>query len=168
MAVCSYCSTTVLFGGQTVSGQFYCNDRCRESARLLQLADKVYPDQVQKKALAIHRRNCPQCGGPGPTDVHRVHRIRSALFRAKWDSTPLLCCRRCAHRAQWRGIGISLLLGWWNIPWGVFMTPVQIYRNLRGIFRGPSPQQPSLDLEKLACIGLAARVAKAPPPPPRK
>jgi len=160
MAVCRYCSTTILFGGLTVGDHVYCDERCQESARLLQLSGKIYPDQVQKKAAELHRRNCPQCGGPGPTDVHRAHRIRSALFRSKWDSTPLLCCRRCARKAQWRGLGTSMLLGWWNIPWGVLMTPVQIFRNLKGLFAGPSPKRPSIELEKLARVGLASRVVK--------
>jgi hypothetical protein len=158
MAVCLYCSTTILFGGLEVNGQVYCDARCRESARLLQLADKVYPDQVQKKAAEIHRRNCPQCGGPGPTDVHRVFRIRSALFRSRWNSTPLLCCRRCALKAQLGGLGSSLLLGWWNVPWGLLMTPTQIFRNLKGILAGPDPRRPSDELEKLARVGLAARI----------
>jgi hypothetical protein len=27
---------------------------------------------------------------------------------------------------------ISLFLGWWGIPWGVFLTPICIWRNLKG------------------------------------
>jgi uncharacterized Tic20 family protein len=27
---------------------------------------------------------------------------------------------------------ISLLFGWWGLPWGIFLTPVVIWRNLRG------------------------------------
>jgi hypothetical protein len=28
--------------------------------------------------------------------------------------------------------GISLLLGWWGLPWGVIYTPLTIYTNLCG------------------------------------
>jgi hypothetical protein len=160
MAVCHYCSTTILFGGLEADGQLFCDDRCLKSARLLQLSDKVYPDQIQKKAAELHRRLCPKCGGPGPCDVHRAHQIRSAVFRSKWQSLPLLCCRKCASKAQWRSLGSCLLLGWWNFPWGILMTPLQICRNLSGIFAGPSPQRPSIELEKLARVGLAAKFAK--------
>ena len=160
MAVCHYCSTTILFGGLEADGQLFCDERCRTSARLLRLSDKVYPDQIQKKAAEFHRRNCPKCGGPGPTDVHRAHRIRSVLFRSKWESSPLLCCRRCATRAQLKSLCGCLFLGWWNFPWGLLMTPLQIYRNVAAILAGPSPDRPSLDLEKLACVGLAAKRAR--------
>jgi hypothetical protein len=157
MPACAYCSTTILFGGQPEDGKVYCDERCRESARLLGLAARIYPDQVQRKAGQIHRRNCPLCGRAGPTDVHRVFHIRSALFRSFWGSRPMLCCHRCARRAQWLGLGSCVLLGWWNFPWGVMMTPVQIARNLRAIFSGPDPGRPSFELEKLARVGLAGK-----------
>ena len=160
MAVCHYCSTTIVFGGVESEGQLFCDDRCLKSARLLRLADKVYPDQIEKKAAALHKRSCPKCGGPGPTDVHRVFHIKSALFRSLWGSTPLLCCRHCARKAQLRGLATSFLLGWWNIPWGLMMTPVQCFRNIRAVLGGPDPSKPSAELEKLACIGLAARAAQ--------
>lgn len=35
----------------------------------------------------------------------------------------------------WRGLPytlISLLLGWWGIPWGVIYTPLTIFTNLSG------------------------------------
>ena len=28
--------------------------------------------------------------------------------------------------------GIALVLGWWGIPWGLFWTPMAIFRNFRG------------------------------------
>ena len=28
--------------------------------------------------------------------------------------------------------GLSLLLGWWGIPWGFIYTPQVVYRNLKG------------------------------------
>jgi len=27
---------------------------------------------------------------------------------------------------------VSLLLGWWGLPWGLIWTPTVVYRNLRG------------------------------------
>jgi hypothetical protein len=29
-------------------------------------------------------------------------------------------------------VGVSLLLGWWGVPWGVIYTPVTIFANLSG------------------------------------
>src|SRR4051794_40885204 len=44
----------------------------------------------------------------------------------------------CLRPGQWawvRGlpyVGISLLLGWWGLPWGMIYTPVTIFTNLSG------------------------------------
>ena len=36
---------------------------------------------------------------------------------------------------------ITLLLGWWGIPWGLLLSPVVLWQNLRGgrIVEFPSP-----------------------------
>jgi hypothetical protein len=60
---------------------------------------------------------------------------------------------------QWAGWAslpyclVTFLLGWWGIPWGIFLTPVVIWRNLRGgqellednqpVHSGPSDMFPS-------------------------
>jgi hypothetical protein len=43
--------------------------------------------------------------------------------------------RRSHELGVWRGMRftlISLLLGWWGIPWGVIYTPLTILTNLAG------------------------------------
>jgi hypothetical protein len=27
---------------------------------------------------------------------------------------------------------ITLVLGWWGVPWGIFLTPVVLWNNIRG------------------------------------
>jgi hypothetical protein len=42
---------------------------------------------------------------------------------------------RSDQRAWVRGLpytGVSLLCGWWGLPWGVVYTPLTIFTNLRG------------------------------------
>lgn len=42
---------------------------------------------------------------------------------------------RAGQRAWVRGlpyVGVSLLFGWWGLPWGIIYTPVTIYTNLCG------------------------------------
>jgi len=80
MAVCSYCATTILFGGIADGGKRYCHDRCRQSALLLQMAEKMPYRMVVRKMKEFHQGRCPKCGGPGPVDVHRTHRICSGLL----------------------------------------------------------------------------------------
>jgi dihydrodipicolinate synthase/N-acetylneuraminate lyase len=45
------------------------------------------------------------------------------------------------------GALFSGILGWWG-PHGLFMTPVQIYRNVQGILSGPDPRAPSRQLKE--------------------
>jgi len=159
MAVCHYCSVTVLFGGVTEGGKLFCNDRCRQSAALLALAERAPYKQVQRKIAEFHQGRCPKCGGPGPVDVHYAYRVCSGLFKTDWSNTPHLCCRWCGTKAQLGALGYSLLLGWWGLPWGLILTPLQVVWNLKALFAGPRPLTPSKDLEKLVRVGLAARLA---------
>jgi len=42
---------------------------------------------------------------------------------------------RPGQSAVWAGLPyclITVILGWWGVPWGFLLTPVVLYRNLRG------------------------------------
>jgi hypothetical protein len=53
----------------------------------------------------------------------------------------------------------SLLLGWWGIPWGLLVTPVQIARNIGGLMRRRDETGPTKQLEKLVKLSLAQHIA---------
>jgi len=55
----------------------------------------------------------------------------------------------------------SFLFGWWGFPWGFIYTPVQVIRNITGMFRGSDEKRPSGELEKLVRIHIAAQVLAA-------
>lgn len=160
MAVCAYCSNTIIFGGVTSGGRLYCSDRCRESARLLVLAGKVPYRLLIRKLDELHRGPCPKCGGPGPVDVHRSYRICSAILVSRWTNIPEVCCKKCAIKSQVVGIVYSLLLGWWSVPWGIILTPLQVIKNIKAMFRKVTPDRPSIELQHVVRIGLAAKIAK--------
>lgn len=161
MAKCDYCGTTIILGGKKDGNFRFCNDRCREKGYVLSLAKQVPSDVLDRNTEEIFRGNCPRCHSLGPVDVHKVHRVWSALVLTSWSSTPQVCCRSCATKSQIGGILYSLILGWWGFPWGIFLTPVQITRNLVGLVRGPDLSRPSDDLRKLILVSLAAQLAEA-------
>lgn len=158
MAVCAYCSNTIIFGGVSLEGKVFCGERCRESARLLSLSAKVPYRLLIRKLDELHKGSCPKCGGAGPVDVYRSYRICSAIVVSRWTNIPEVCCRKCATKSQIVGILYSLCLGWWSIPWGLILTPVQVFKNLRALFRGPPPGRPSIELEHVVLVGLAAKM----------
>jgi hypothetical protein len=57
-----------------------------------------------------------------------------------------------------------LLLGWWCLPLGLILTPVQIIRNLWAIFFGPDPRCPSKALRNRVLATIAMSGASRLPP----
>jgi hypothetical protein len=175
MAQCSYCGTTILFGGVTDSGHRFCNERCHQGAHFLNVARTIAPDVLERQLEEVFRSNCPECRGPGPVDVHKIYQVWSALILTRWSSSQKVCCRSCGIKSQIGGILFSGALGWWGFPWGLIFTPVQIIRNVIGICSGPDTSRPSADLRRIVQMKLGAellnstrrRSAQAPPPLPR-
>jgi hypothetical protein len=81
----------------------------------------------------------------------------SFVFVPRWRSVPTICCRMCGLYRQLRGILTSLVMGWWGLPFGVIMTPIQIARNLKGIVFPPDRRKPSPMLERMVRIDLGRR-----------
>jgi hypothetical protein len=163
MARCDYCGSTILFGGAREGDRRFCNDRCRRSGVLLGISEQLPQELVQQHVREVHQGSCPRCKGKGPVDVHTSHRVWSAVYLTSWSSRPQLCCRSCGIKRELGDAAFSFVLGWWGFPWGLIMTPVQVVRNLRGVFGGPDPSQPSAQLEKFVRMSMAAQAA-APPP----
>jgi|GEM_PF-206330 len=167
MARCDYCKSYILFGGRKQDVRTFCNDNCLQEGRLVIAADRIPQHAVDIAIDEVHQGECPKCSGPGPVDVHVAHSVWSALYLTSWKSKPHLCCRSCGRKEQLTGLCFSGLLGWWGFPWGLIMAPVQIVRNISGMFGGPDPDVPSEQLETLVRIDLAERVERGLPLPGR-
>jgi hypothetical protein len=169
MAKCGYCGSTIVVGGVTAGGQRFCNNKCLGNAHILSLAKQVPAEVVDRQVEEVFRGNCPKCRGLGPVDVHKVHRVWSALVLTQWTTTPLVSCRSCALKSQLGGLLFSAALGWWGLPWGLILTPIQITRNIIGMCSESNSGQPSADLRRLVLVNIAAksvqRTPQATPPP---
>jgi hypothetical protein len=161
MASCAYCNTTIILGGKKDGDLRFCNADCLRKGALVRLARQLPPAEVQRYVANVHRGMCPECSGPGPVDVHTSYRVWSALFMTSWSSRPALCCQSCGTKRKWGDTAFSLFLGWWGLPWGVLVTPMQLGRNLVGMVRTPDPQAPSPAMENLLRLGMAAEMVKA-------
>ena len=185
MASCSYCDSFILFGGQTDQTGRYCNANCQQAGNLLAFSHRIPRHQIDQLIWQLHHGNCPRCGLPGPVDVHKAHKIWSALVLTSWNSSPALSCKSCATKRQLGALAFSGLFGWWGFPWGLIMTPVQVIRNFVEMFGGPQAGQPSPLLENFARIQaavvaiqqdqqqpkppvLSAQPAASPPPLPAR
>ena len=168
MAKCGYCNSTILIGGVRSGTQVFCNQKCRNNASVLSAVKNIPSDVIDRQVEEIFRGNCPKCRGLGPIDVHKVHRVWSALVLTRWTTTPQVSCRSCATKNQLGGILFSAVLGWWGFPWGLILTPVQITRNVAGMCGGPDSAKPSDALRRLVQVNLGAQTLQnnRPPNPP--
>lgn len=175
MAKCRTCGKNIFWNQKNVGGYTFCSDVCVNNSQTLKLASTLTPEEVNAEVRKVHQGPCPKCGGPGPVDLHTSHRVISVVYVSSWGSYPQLSCRSCGRKAQIKNLLISFFAGWWGFPWGIIFTPVQVVRNLVGIFGGPKPEQPSPDLEsavrttivnrKLAQQAAGAQPIAAPPIP---
>ena len=157
MATCSYCRTTILFGGQQVGSYRFCNQKCASKGAYLQIASRIPAEVVQQHVWAVHHGLCPICKGSGPVDVHTSYRIYSVLIMTSWRNQPRISCRSCGVKAKLGDMAVSLVAGWWGFPWGLIMTPVQVGRNLIGIVRSSESMGPSAQLETTIRTAMAER-----------
>lgn len=158
MATCAYCGSTIIMGGERDGNFRFCNKTCHENAYVLRAAEHVPADVIETQTQEIFSGQCPRCQGRGPVEVHKIHRVWSALILTHWSSTPQVCCRSCATRGQLGGILFSLLLGWWGFPWGIIFTPVQVGRNIIGLCWGPDSGKPSTALRDIVRVHLGQQV----------
>lgn len=165
MARCDYCKSFMLWSGVKKSGRRFCNDECLQSGRLMVAAEALPQHVVDREVAKERRKSCPECNGPGPSDVHTSHTVMSIVVMTFSQSTPNVCCRSCGLKKQLMGTLSSGLLGWWGFPWGFIYTPIQICRNIAGILGAPDPNIPSEQYELLTRLALAARVAAGEPLP---
>jgi hypothetical protein len=109
-------------------------------------------------------RHLPQMWGSGPIDVHKSYRVWSALVMTQWSSSMQVSCRPCELKKQMADAGFSFFLGWWGFPWGLFVTPVQVTRNIWSTAKPPDPSKPSPQLERALRLAIARQAVSASPP----
>jgi hypothetical protein len=168
MTRCAYCNSLLLFGGIKAAGHSFCNAKCQQGAYYLSIAQQIPAETVLQTIHHIDLNGCPKCKGPGPIDVHTSHFVWSLIVLTSWSSRPKICCRSCGVKSQLGHAALSLLVGWWGLPWGLIMTPVQVIRNIVGMFS--NPPHPTDQLKRIVSLNLAAQIAAQPrtavPPPP--
>lgn len=164
MADCNNCGKSILFGGRRIDGARYCGVRCASRHSLLQMAEQVPTGVLQKHVEHWRSSACPRCNRPGPIDVYRHHRVHSFVLMTQWHTRQSVCCRRCGRRSQLGSALYSAALGWWGFPWGLLVTPVQVGRNLAGVFR-PAPPAPTEQLRKVVRLQLAQQALQPPDDP---
>jgi hypothetical protein len=127
---------------------------------VLARSQAIPAETVRSYIQSLHMGPCPKCKGRGPIDVFTSHKVWSAVVVTQWKSEEQVSCKRCGFKSQMIGLVSSLVLGWWGIPWGFVITPIQIVRNIVDASKTPDPLRPSPRLERVARIHLASQPVK--------
>jgi hypothetical protein len=155
---CDYCDSSARFSSVLDGGQRFCSTDCLVYARLMEISEDISPADILAEAQAIKRGACPVCQqSKSRIEVRTSYRVWSALVFTQWSRRALICCHSCGRIANAEAAAFSTLLGWWGLPWGLIMTPVQVVSNIAEMFRSRSEPEPSPELLQAARIELAAK-----------
>lgn len=161
MAKCDSCGKTILFGGEKQGNLRFCSDKCLHNGIIAASAQDLPASAVEDELRALHGSNCPQCGGAGPIDLHFYHQVWSALYLTSHKSAPLLACLKCGRKKQVFSAFFSFFLGWWGFPWGLFYTPIQVFRNIKALLKPLDPSVASPELREMVKFNLAQQIVSA-------
>jgi hypothetical protein len=158
MSTCANCGETILFGGVKYGTLTFCRKRCFNNNPIVQIAVTLPEEEIQELVQKIHEGTCPICGGHGPVDIHSSCRVVSFLFATSYQTNQRISCRSCAAKANFTNGLISLLFGWWGIPWGILMTPFYLLRNFWGLICPVSTLEPSEKLKEHVRLMIAEKM----------
>ena len=153
---CPTCGTSVLFGGVKDGKRRYCSKKCYETDEINRAAEQIPNEHVEQLANDLHSGTCPKCEKHGPIDIHKSHCVYSVILYTKSETLEHLLCKKCATKQQAIDLIASLLLGWWGIPFGIIITPIQIIKNVISMCQNPGLNGPSDDLKQRARLILAS------------
>lgn len=154
---CDHCGKSTFPGGFVDQGQRFCSEACLQTLRSLEATANMPAHEILGHAMRIRSGPCPKCRRRnGINDARRQYWVWSALVLASWGHDCRIQCRRCGVRGNLECIGSSLLLGPWSIK-GIFLTPVQIIRNIGEMMR-KDPDSPSDECLQLTRLQLGRQM----------
>ena len=146
MASCATCNSFIIVGGEKVDEFRFCNKKCLESGGVYIEATKVTDAEIDALAKEIHAGVCPMCEERSGVEIRKSYDIVSFVFYTRHSTHTHICCRVCALKKQSIDFVGSFFLGWWGVPWGLLITPVQLLSNIGAMLFPPNTDEPSKDL----------------------
>jgi hypothetical protein len=157
MAKCAHCGKFIL-GGKKEGPLRYCNDRCYEQGFLVVVAEQVAPELVAARIAEVHGQACPVCGGEAPVDICTSYTALSIFVLTTWKAKPRLSCARCGKKSIFRDIAFTSVFGWWGLPFGLILTPVQLINGFRSLGKLPKAARPSAELQEIVKLQIAREI----------
>jgi hypothetical protein len=158
---CDFCGSSARFSALLDGGQRFCSKNCLRNARLMEVSEDISEETIFQHACRIKESPCPLCQQlSSKTEVRRYYRVWSIGILTSWVKRTHICCLSCARKTNFGSLIFCTLFGWWGIPWGLIITPAQIFANISEMFKSRSESPPSEELIQAARLDLAAKLYK--------
>lgn len=74
---------------------------------------------------------CPICGqNYKPLKGTLIRKVLSFIVFTSYDKEFIISCKACADKKRKNALILTIILGWWGLPWGIFRTPHAIIHTL--------------------------------------
>ncbi len=130
-----------------------------EQGQINRVTAAIPPEMLQQYISEVHRGNCPKCGAGAGQRPYLAHGLVDARDDVYEDASAGELSAPCGVKAKLSAAVSSGVFGWWAFPWGFFVTPLQIMRNVKGIFAKVDSSWPSQQLAHLVKLDLAKRAS---------
>jgi hypothetical protein len=121
MAKCTACKGIILFGGETNRNGQFCNNDCVSKYYVAIANDAVPRPEMEKILSESFKRNCPQCNGEGPIDLHQSTKITSYIVAYTITKNAIMGCVKCGKSHKLKAGLHTLFFGIWS-PRGLFLS----------------------------------------------
>lgn len=89
-------------------------------------------EEIETYSKLLRDLPCPVCDKNDEKLNGTIsHTVKSFIFFTSSETEPTIACPNCLDKKNNNAMLSTVLLGWWGIPWGLFKTPVYIYRNFK-------------------------------------
>jgi len=89
-------------------------------------------DEIENYSNLLRDLPCPICENTiEKLNGTILHTVKSFIFFTTSSAETTIACPDCLDKKNNDAIFSTALLGWWGIPWGLFKTPIYIYRNYK-------------------------------------
>ena len=85
-------------------------------------------DEINAYCEMVRHLDCPRCGSSVlPLNSTVTKTVISFILLSTKKTSSVIACPNCLDVASGKAVALSLLFGWWEIPWG----PIYTYRALK-------------------------------------
>ena len=89
-------------------------------------------DQIENFSKVLQNLPCPICRSKTKKlNGTFSYTVKSFIFFTSQRMEISVACPTCLDKINSDAMISTAILGWWGIPWGIFKTPLYIYRNFK-------------------------------------